>query len=316
MSKEGRTFTVIKILISDKVLYSKVLFKSHPSQVPVMEGEEGSRSRSKFARLVNKDGVINITYRTLLWSNPLTRIFEGSVRAYSSSFWLACKHWSLMCPHSILIQRLQASSIWSSGLFLDSVSTFSNSSTAHCVTVLAPMQVCTVFTFTSCSTFCSDCTSVMKDRNFGNLAPDLQEIYIDDLRCVTGGAHVTIWLSATFLLALVIGSVPFYFFAISSEYQIVTGLVSQVSTTSSPLWCSAWRRCPLSGLELGPLRQAVPWPPSCWWWRASSASSCPPSGPPWSSPSSGTGAASSLSASLTGQPSPSSTAKVRPLVLG
>ena len=92
MSKEGRTFTVIKILISDKVLYSKVLFKSHPSQVPVMEGEEGSRSRSKFARLVNKDGVINITYRTLLWSNPLTRIFEGSVRAYSSSFWLACKH--------------------------------------------------------------------------------------------------------------------------------------------------------------------------------------------------------------------------------
>ena len=89
MSKVGRTFTVIKILISDKVFYSKVLFKSHPSQVPVMEGEEGSRSRSKFARLVNKDGVINITYRTLLWSNPLTRIFEGSVRAYSSSFWLA-----------------------------------------------------------------------------------------------------------------------------------------------------------------------------------------------------------------------------------
>ena len=68
------------------------------------------------------------------------------------------------------------------------------------------MQVCTVFTFTSCSTFCSDCTSVMKDRNFGNLAPDLQEIYIDDLRCVTGGAHVTIsvgsgdWLSSLLLL--------------------------------------------------------------------------------------------------------------------
>lgn len=75
-----------------KFFILKFYSKSHPSQVPVMEGEEGSRSRSKFARLVNKDGVINITYRTLLWSNPLTRIFEGSVRAYSSSFWLACKH--------------------------------------------------------------------------------------------------------------------------------------------------------------------------------------------------------------------------------
>ena len=72
----------------------------------------------------------------------------------------------------------------------------------------------------------------MKDRNFGNLAPDLQEIYIDDLRCVTGGAHVTIsfgsgnWLSSLLLLGL-------DWLCFSGVYNFQSALMFSVETLST-----------------------------------------------------------------------------------